>query len=204
MLTSLESVDVIPALSIPPFQATPTGLRVLSDNVPYEVWEAYGMGLQRVGRALHFVIGDWLNYGEAHYGEMYTQAIDIMPFTYGTLRNDKWVASKVPLSLRNDRLSWNHHYAVANVEEPEKQESWLRLAEQEKWSTRELQQHMHISQGDCLEDDFARALEKLSGALSEALSLAPNDEIRATLLQMGSLLKDLRLDNSTIICNNDR
>jgi len=40
------------------------------------VWEAYGKGLRRAEAAIHWIIGDWLNYGERAYGEMYAQALE--------------------------------------------------------------------------------------------------------------------------------
>ena len=94
MTTALvEYQDTIPALSIEAFTATPTGLIVTDGDVPFEVWEAYGDALQRVGGAIHWVIGDWLNFGESQYGEKFSQALDETVFEYRTLQADKWVSS---------------------------------------------------------------------------------------------------------------
>jgi len=58
-------------------------------------------------------LGDWLNYGERQYGEMYSQAIEEVNLDYGTLRNFKYVSSRIELSRRRDKLSWFHHREVA-------------------------------------------------------------------------------------------
>lgn len=68
------------------------------------------------GRALHASVlwwwGDWLNYGEAAYAQKYTKALDTMDYSYGTLRNAKFVSGRLELSRRRDNLSWSHHLEV--------------------------------------------------------------------------------------------
>ena len=49
-------------------------------------------------------------------GEMYAQALEATDYQEGTLKNAKYVASRVERSLRNDNLRWYHHYAVAPLE----------------------------------------------------------------------------------------
>lgn len=34
-------------------------------------------------------------------------------YSYQTLRNDKYVAKEIPLSSRDDKLTWKHHKEVA-------------------------------------------------------------------------------------------
>lgn len=75
-------------------------------------------------------VGDWLNYGERKWGEMYTQAIEVTGLSYQTLRDSKWVAAKVRLSLRRDNLSFSRHKEVAGMP-PNDQEAWLYEAEAE-------------------------------------------------------------------------
>jgi len=47
-------------------------------------------------------VGDWLNYGEARYGEMYSQAIEITGYASQTLADAKWVASRIEPSRRHE------------------------------------------------------------------------------------------------------
>lgn len=141
---------LIPAISSGPFKATPTGLTVSRGDVPYEVWQAYGEGLERVEGAIQWVIGDWLNYGETRYGETYTQALELwQEEKIQKLRNYKWVSANVELSLRKDNLSWYHHLEVAKLE-PNEQRSWLARAEAKTWTVRDLR---HAIRG---EDDKDR------------------------------------------------
>jgi len=129
--------DTIPALSAQAFTATPTGLVVSRESVDYEIWAEYGRGLQRVQKAIHFVLGDWLNYGDRAYGEKYTQALENTPFEYQTLADDKWVTEQLEFSRRRENLSFAHHREVAPLD-PDEQDHWLDAAEENTWTCKEL------------------------------------------------------------------
>lgn len=115
---------------------TPTGLRLLPD-LPYEVWEDIGVVLQKLERAVQFAIGDWINYGEAHYGEKYAQAIEVTPYKYKTLADYAYVANAVKSSVRTENLSFTHHKIVAHLRY-EEQAHYLELAAHAGYTTREL------------------------------------------------------------------
>jgi len=138
---SVENDNTIPALSLGVFRATPTGLVIKGDDVDYEVWAAYGNALQMVDHATPWLLGDWLNYGERNYGETYTQAIQVTGLGVQTLTDYKWVAGALPIHRRHPGLTWTHHALVAKLK-PNEQESWLKLAEQGNWSTRELTERL--------------------------------------------------------------
>jgi len=120
-------------ISIGKFTLAKTGL-VIAGDPSYEEWEDCGHFLRQAEKAVQFWIGDWLNYGDKKYGEMYSQAVDETDYAEGSLRNAKWVASQVELSRRRDNLSYSHHAEVAALP-PEKQDYWLSEAE-EKGLTR--------------------------------------------------------------------
>ncbi len=61
-----------------------------------------------------WAIGDWLNYGERRYGEMYAQAVDATGYENGTLRDAKWVSGAYELSIRIYNLSFAHHRIVCS------------------------------------------------------------------------------------------
>jgi len=131
-----DSHDIIPVLSVGPFQATPLGLIVI--GVPtWEECEAYGLGWQVIIVATPWNVGDWLCLIEKLFPDRYTQAISITGHKIETLRNWRYVASRVPISLRNGRLSWTHHYVIAPLD-PVEQKRWLAIAEEEHLDTREL------------------------------------------------------------------
>ena len=105
----------------------------------FEQWQEVGKFIRRSGSAVHFWIGDWLNYGEQKWGEMYTQAIEETGYDYQTVANDKYVASKVPFSRRRENLSFSSHGEVAKLP-PEEQDKFLDLAEQNHLKTKELRE----------------------------------------------------------------
>jgi len=88
-----------------------------------------------------FVIGDWLLYGHDRFGreeatnksgsrvrsEDYETAIRLTGLDRATLHTYAHVSRKVPPSLRNKDLSWEHHKIVAKLPAPD-QQRWLRLA----------------------------------------------------------------------------
>lgn len=112
------STELVPAVAF-----TPTGLKI-PDSFTYEQWEAVGAQLHDIEQARQWWVGDWVNYGEARYGEKYAQALDATGLTYATLQDYSYVARQVPMSLRNDIVSWSHHKAVAALE-PADQQVWL-------------------------------------------------------------------------------
>lgn len=100
---------------------------IVIGNPTFEEWEETGKILGIAEKSVLFWIGDWLNYGEHKWGEMYAQALDKTDFDYQTLKDAKWVANRVELSLRKDNLTFNHHKEVASLN-TEKQKEFLDLA----------------------------------------------------------------------------
>ena len=121
-----------------PGELSRTGL-VLPEDLKYNEWEHIGDCLKLVEGSVQWWLGDWLNFGERKYGEMYSQALSATDYDYGTLRDFKWVAGNVELSLRKDNLSFNHHKEVARIPK-ENQKYYLDKAIQEDLSVRELRE----------------------------------------------------------------
>lgn len=92
-----------------------------------------------IGNSVNWWVGDAILYGERRFGEMYAQAIEVTGWDYQRLANCKWVCSKVPPSVRNEKLKWTYHTYVAHLH-PDQQEHWLSLAEIHQWTSRELKQ----------------------------------------------------------------
>lgn len=125
------------------FTLTKTGL--LAHGSPtFTEWEYCGNFLKQTDKAVQFWIGDWLNYGESKYGETYTQALEATDYENKTLRNGKWVASRVELSRRRDNLSFSHHEEVASLE-PSEQDYWLDRAESESWTRNDLRHNLKLA-----------------------------------------------------------
>jgi hypothetical protein len=85
--------------------------------------------------AVYWWIGDWLVFGEEHFGEEHSQALDEITANYRdeTLRNMAWVASRIPRVSRLTDLSWSKHQAAAALSAPD-QEEVLDAAVEEGWS----------------------------------------------------------------------
>ena len=101
------------ALTVLPAGCLGSTSLTLPQNLSFEQWMRCGEQLQQIERSIMWWVGDWLNYGECNYGEMYAQAVGATGYENGTLRNAKWVASAYELSFRNDNLSFAHHRIVA-------------------------------------------------------------------------------------------
>ncbi len=99
--------------------------------------------LKRIDSACQWWLGDWLNFGERKYGEMYAQAVDETDAAYQTLRNYKWVAGAFQLSRRRDNVPFGVHREIAALPEAER-EAALDIAAEEGWTVRESRQHVKL------------------------------------------------------------
>ena len=115
------------------FTISPTGIAFHAE-LSVEEWKALGTRLGSAGRSLGFMIGDWLNYGEGkgEWGNTYDEAMRITGLDLKTLRDYSSVSRKVKLSLRNEKLSFEHHKKVAPLKDEKEQAKWLKLAEKER------------------------------------------------------------------------
>lgn len=89
---------------------------------------------------IQFWIGVWLRYEGVH-SKQYDKAVEETGLERTTLQNIKNVAESISPSLRNERLSFNHHIAVAPLS-AEEQKQWLEKAEEKNLSVRELRQEI--------------------------------------------------------------
>ncbi len=109
-------------------------------------WAPIGIKLRQVREWLQFAIGDWLNHGEAHYGETYVQAATDTGLPEETLMVLKYVSSRVAPERRIKDLTWSHHREVAKFP-PEEQVRWLEMALKEGWSVRDLKDALKKAAG---------------------------------------------------------
>ena len=135
---------------------SPIGL-IVREGLSFEEWSALAPQLGTAVKSMAFVIGDWLVYGEDHFtpgsGKATTAPRSQIPaerfelvrsatgIDAGTLRNYAYVSRRVPISLRNEALSWEHHKTVAKLAAPA-QQHWLSVAasSSEKISSRRLRE----------------------------------------------------------------
>lgn len=134
--TATES-DVVVALF--GFELARTGLRPVDLHKPpsRQNWEQLGEYLKWMDGAIQWLIGDWINYGEAHFSEKAAQAVDATGWQLDTVQQCARVAAQVPPSRRSPDLSWTHHREVADLE-PKAQTAALKLALDEDLSSHAL------------------------------------------------------------------
>lgn len=119
---------------------TPTSWNV-NGTLDLGEWAEQGRRLGMIGRGAGWWIGDWLNYGNARYGEKYTRAAKLTGYDVQTLRNMVYVAARFETSRRRDALSWTHHAEVAALSD-EEQDTWLERAEKDRLSVRSLREEI--------------------------------------------------------------
>jgi hypothetical protein len=144
---------------------TPTAWAVSGDLSLLE-WSQSGRRLGVIGRGTGWWIGDWVNYGNARFGERYVRAARITGYDVQTLMNMVYVASRFEPSRRRPNLSFSHHAELAALPAGE-QDHWLERAEAERLSVR------------CLREEVRRARRAAEGEAepeSEELT-APDEEL---------------------------
>jgi hypothetical protein len=114
---------------------------IIKEGMDFKTWEKLGHALKAMQGAIQWWVGDWLNYGEKHYGETYAQALEATDYSYEYLRNVKSVANKVPMSHRCDNLTFSHHIEIASCK-PEDQEKYLNIAKKENLSRIKLRERI--------------------------------------------------------------
>jgi hypothetical protein len=124
---------------------TPTVAWSPSGELERRDWLEAGRRIGEISRCSQWWVGDWLRYGARRWGDGYTEAAKITGYDPATLRNLAWVASRVELSLRSDKLTWSHHVLVAPLETDE-QRHWLELADRERMSVADLRIELRAAQ----------------------------------------------------------
>lgn len=118
------------------FQFTRAGM-VVDGEPNFDEWSNAGAYLQHAAGAVQWCLGDWLNYGERKWGEMYSQAIEATGLDEQTLMNTKYIAGRFEFSRRRENLAFTHHAEVASIPTAEA-DAILARAESDGLSTREV------------------------------------------------------------------
>lgn len=121
----------------------------LPPDITYEEYEALAAMFGRLKRTTSWLIGDLILYGDAVYGEKYTQAIELTGLAPSTLANYASVCKHIPPSRRRPGVSFSLHYEVAYLE-PQDQERWLDMAVEGEWTKERLRQEIRGSKSDPL------------------------------------------------------
>jgi hypothetical protein len=134
MLVIAESGD----MAVGGYTLTSRGL-VAGEGATRNDWEQIGTLLLRLEGAIQLLIGDWLCEGEWKYNETYQEIATETGYEEKTLRNYRWVAAGVEMSLRRDNLSYTHYSVVAPLDDDQKADL-LERASAEGWSVKQLKE----------------------------------------------------------------
>jgi len=122
-------------LSIPSgVEVSEIGLKI-TGRLSYDQWADMMKGIQRAHRSMLWVLGDGFVYGEAKFGEAFSQAIE--EYSRESARNAMWVSSQIPPVRRLTALSWSHHQQVASLPADE-QGKFLKSAVEKRLTVHEL------------------------------------------------------------------
>jgi hypothetical protein len=140
---------------------------VLDPEISWERYEAIVGFVGRLTRACCWWTGTLVNYGEARWGERYSQVMESSGLSYDRLSTIAWVERRVPPSNRKPGLSFSHHEAVAKLP-PTRQRLLLDRAARENLSvrqTREARQAI-LSPSTKLAEPPVSSLEEAARAIS--------------------------------------
>ncbi len=136
----------------------------IADDLTFDEWNEFSPRLGDAALALGFAIGDWLIFGERFSPQRALPGFEHMPakvpheryeaallatrLDIATLQNFAYVARNVPRSVRHELLSFEHHRAVARLDEVD-QRQWIAttLAENEagrRMSARRLRRSIEV------------------------------------------------------------
>ena len=88
---------------------------IMPENMDISEYADLGLQLSRANHAIHWMLGDYLRYGEPLYGDQYVQVVSDLGFQPETLRNDIYVASRWPIEQRNPDVSYSHHQILSSL-----------------------------------------------------------------------------------------
>jgi len=128
-----------PKISLGKFRFDATSMTV-NGKPPLEDWAGPMQFALWCQRASPWWIGDLLNWGDAHFGEAFSQVCE------GSVSGDQLqryesVARRVPPKNRCPDLSWSAHAAVARLSD-EDQRVMLRRAAKHGWTSDQLRKQV--------------------------------------------------------------
>jgi hypothetical protein len=88
---------------------------VLDPEISWERYEEIVAFVGRLTRACCWWTGTLVNFGEARWGERYSQVLETSGLSYDRLSTIAWVERRVPPQNRRAGLSFSHHEAVAKL-----------------------------------------------------------------------------------------
>lgn len=140
-LPNVRSQDGIVKLGA--FHISMKGLEI-QGRITQDEWWAFFDGVRKIESAIQFIIGDLASYGEDAFQISYESIAEKTGYKSETVENYAYVARNVPQEIRNESLSFNHHYLVASLSINEQKKQWLDTAKAHDLSVRNLELALNI------------------------------------------------------------
>lgn len=118
-------------------ELTKTSLR-FKGEVTKDQWGKVFSGLKTIEGCVQFWLGDALKYREQKWG-MWEDVVKNSGYGESTLRQMVTTAKQIESDDRSSDLSYRHHIEVASLDS-EKQKKYLKEAEKNDWSVKELRE----------------------------------------------------------------
>ncbi|RMG87923.1 MAG: hypothetical protein D6712_04705 [Chloroflexi bacterium] len=99
------------------FVLSQNGVVSISEGVTEDELIAMFVHIEQMNRAMQWVIADLAVYAADVWGRKYDHLSDWTGYSVSTLKDMAYVARQVNLSVRTDKLSFNHHKLVAPYDE---------------------------------------------------------------------------------------
>lgn len=103
-------------------------------ELPFEEWREIGQRFGEASKRFSWALGDWLVHGSKSYkgrvsDELYREAEQTTGIDRATLVSLATVSRRIPIDKRLERLSYEHHQAIAGIANEDKREHWLKFLE---------------------------------------------------------------------------
>ena len=119
---------------------------VFIEDLTLEEWQEIGNTLRGIEHGRMFWIGDWINYGEARYGEKYSQALSHTDYALNTLQRAASVCKRIPYDMRRPGLAFEQHALIASLEEKQQKKAF-ELAEKNEETVVETRERVNTLKG---------------------------------------------------------
>lgn len=127
-----------------------------------EEWQTYGTRLGAMSKSTNWWLGDWVRFGLHHLNRRYDEICRVTGYDEQTPMNMAYVAKKLPVSRRREKLSWRHPAELAALS-PDEQDCWLDLAVAQKLSVRQLRTKVRVAQRVSQSPDLEESSTEDSG-----------------------------------------
>ncbi len=123
-------------------------------KLDFNGWKDEGKKLKNVERGLgkevqrvQMAIGAWYNFGIHRWKKNAERAAKVLGYTLDTIQNFAWVDRRIPRSLRNDNLTFEHYRVAAALPREAQRKELLAKAIKNQISGKELRRQVQESKG---------------------------------------------------------